>query len=288
MKSLTIPICFLMLIAMACETGTQPAAPPKQPAPEKEYTIADFVDTLKKQDIMAPGVIEKSLQLYNTMLPPDSIAADSAASALLQFIDAVIAAKNDSLYKRASAQNALPDPAAGNLTEQQKTSLSALHTNQLKAISDGEGGLYLVPLYELILPGIKDRTTDAVDNYLDLLAKEDTTPTFLDAGLAIEIEDLGDRLATSEQLLGQQLPEGFKSKTAERNRFYTRAFLMGSDNSPSLEYNTLSFTQNFKNGYAYFLAKYPSTKAAASLTTWMEVVATGDPKKVDEFRKAFP
>ena len=174
------------------------------------------------------------------------------------------------------------------MTEQQKRALSALRANHLKAVRDGEGGLYLVPLYELILPGIKDRTTAAVDNYLDLLAKEDTTPTFLDAGLAIEIEALGDRLATSEQLLGQPLPESFKSKITQLNRFYTRAFLMGSDNSPSLEYNTLRFTENFKNGYAYFLAKYPSTRAAAAVTAWMDVVATGDQKKIDEFRKAFP
>ena len=287
MKQLTILVALFSLILNACETGTQPATPPKLPAPEKEYTTADFVDTLKKQDTMAPGVIEKSLQLFSTMLPTDSIAADSAASALMQFIDAVVSAKNDSLLKQTNAQNSLPDSANSNLTEQQKTALSALYANQLKTVRDGEGGLYLVPLYEVILPGIKNRTTAAVDTYLDLVAKEDTTPTFLDAGLAIEIEELADRLAVSEQLLGQQLPQGFKSKTTELNRFYTRAFVMGSDNSPSLEYNTLTLTENYKKGYAYFLAKYPSTKAATTVKTWMGVAEAGDQKKVDEFREAF-
>ncbi|HEY1022526.1 MAG TPA: hypothetical protein VGE06_09425 [Flavisolibacter sp.] len=288
MKPITPLILVLLLVMAACETGTQPAPQPKEPAPEKVYTIADFTDTLSMQDRLATGAIENALQLYNTMVPPDSTAADSAASALLQFINGVVAAKNDSLLIPGNTSRALPDTATSDLNEQQKKTISALHANQLKAISDGEGGVHLVPLYEVILPGIKDRTTAAVDTYLDLVAKEDSTPTFLDAGLAVEIEELADRLATSEQLLGQQLPEGFKSKTRQLNRFYTRAFLIGSDNSPSLEYNTTDLREKFKNGYAYFLAKYPSTKAADAVKTWTALAASGDRKKMDDFRKAFP
>lgn len=288
MKPILLPFSFLLLMLTACESGTQPALQPKEPAPEKVYTLADFTDTLKKQNLLSPAAIENALQLYSTLVPPDSIAADSAASALLQFINAVVAAKNDSLSRQVNAPHAFPGTASGHFTGQQKTALSALHANRLKAVSDGEGGLYLVPLYEVILPGIKERTTAAVDTYLDLVAKEDTTPTFLDAGLAVEIETLADRLATSEQLLGQRLPNSFKSNAGQLNRFYTRAFVMGPDNSPSLAYNTTNLNENYKNGYAYFLAKYPSSRAAATVKAWMDVVATGDQRKVQEFRKAFP
>ncbi|HEV7331627.1 MAG TPA: hypothetical protein VGN63_11355 [Flavisolibacter sp.] len=287
MKQLIIPVTLLLFMLVACETGTQPSPQPKEPVPEKIYTVADFTDTLAKQDTMAPGAIEKVLQIYNTMVPHDSIAADSAASALLQFINAVVTAKNDSLFQNPDAHHFPTDPAAGNLTEQQKATFSALHTNRLKVVQDGEGGIYLVPLYEMILPGIKDRTSDPVDTFLDLTAKEDTTPTFLDAGLAIEIEELADRLVISEQLLGQRLPDNFKSRATHLNRYYTRAFILGSDNSPSLEFNAIALNENFRNGYAYLLAKYPSTKAAASVKTWMATVASGDQKKIESFRKAF-
>lgn len=287
MKQVTLPVAFLLLLLTSCESGTQPATQPKIPAPEKVYTITDFTDTLARQNKGTPGTIENALQLYNTIIPLDSTVADSAASALVLFINSVVSTKNDSLFKSPGYQDLLPNPAAGNLTEQQKAVYSALHANRLKLVHDGEGGMYFVPLFEMILPGIKDKTSAPVDDYLDLKAKEDTTPTLLDAGLAIETEDLADRLTTSEQLLAQQLPLHFKTVATNLNRFYTRAFILGSDNSPSLNRETFFLSEPFKNGYTYLLAKYPSTKAAATVKEWMAVVASGDRKKVEEFKNAF-
>lgn len=287
MIKVTTLVALLLLFLASCESGTQPAAEPKIPAPEKEYTLTDFTDTLAVQNKTTPGIIAHTLQLYNTIIAHDSTAADSAAVAVLQFIGTVVSAKNDSLFSSPGYQDLLPNPADGNLTERQKAVYSALHANHLKLVHDGEGGMYFVPLYEMILPGIKDKTSAPVDTYLDLRAKEDTTPTLLDAGLVIETEELADRLATSEQLLGQKLPISFKTDATNLNRFYNRAFILGSDNSPSLNRETNTFSDQFKNGYAYLLAKYPATKAAAAVKDWMAVVESGDKTKLDEFRKAF-
>lgn len=275
------------LILISCNTGTDSSAVPKQPAPQRTFTITDFTDTLSKQDTLSYNAIKNALQLYSALVPEDSTFADSAASALMQFITTVVAAKNDSLFKNPSVSTALPDPAMANLTERQKAALSALHANRLKAISDGEGGVYLVPLYETILPGIKTKTSAAVDTFLDLTANEDTLPTFLDAGLAIEIEELADRLITSEQLMAQTLPSYFKAKATALNRFYIRAFIAGSDNSPAVEYNTIQLNEKFKMGYDYLLAKHPSSKAAETIRAWLAVLASGDVKRIDSFRKDF-
>lgn len=288
LNPLTSVLPFLLVVLLACNTGTQPVSKPKQPAPEKIITITDFTDTLRKQDTLAPAAIDNALQLYSAMVPEDSTFADTAASTLLQFINTVVARKNDSLAKSGTDSTGLPDPAIDSLTDRQKAALSALHANRLKAVGDGEGGVYLVPLYETVLPGIKAKTSAAVDAYLDLTAKEDTMPAFLDAGLAIEIEELADRLITSEQLLGQTLPSYFKSEATTLNRFYTRAFVMGADNSPALEHNTTTLSESFRKGYDYLLAKYPSSKAAETVKAWTAVVATGDVKRIDDFRKSFP
>ncbi|RYZ58476.1 MAG: hypothetical protein EOO14_09670, partial [Chitinophagaceae bacterium] len=139
MRKVTTLLALLLLILVSCESGTQPAAEPKIPAPEKEYTLTDFTDTLAMQNKTAPGIIPHTLQLYNTIIAHDSTAADSAASALLQFIGTVVSAKNDSLFSSPGYQDLLPNPATGNLTEQQKAVYSALHENHLKLVNDGEG-----------------------------------------------------------------------------------------------------------------------------------------------------
>jgi hypothetical protein len=277
----------LLFIVAACNTGTEPATLPKKPVPDKKFTITHFTDTLTKQDTAAPGAIENALQLFNAMVPEDSTFADSAASALFQFIHKVVARKNDSLFRNFSDSNTLAYPTSEPFTEKQKTLLSALHASRLQVVGDGEGGIYLVPRYETILPGIKAKTAAAVDSFLDLIAKEDTTPTFLDAGLAIEIETLADRLITSEQLLAQTLPDYFKAEITALNRFYTHALIMGSDNSPSLDHGTTILSEDFKKGYDYLLAKYPSANATQTVKAWMAVIASGDEKQLEAFRKKF-
>jgi hypothetical protein len=156
----------------------------------------------------------------------------------------------------------------------------------LKPVGDGEGGVYLVPAYETVLPVIKNKTSAPVDNYLDLVAKEDTTPAFLDAGLAIEITELADRLILTETLLTQKLPGRFAAEADRLNRFYTAGLIRGSDNSPSMEDNNgLMLTEQFRQGYDYLLTKYPQSKAAAKINVWTAVVKSADKKKIDDYLK---
>jgi len=197
----------------------------------------------------------------------------------------VVKNQNDRLQRDSIDYLAMLDPSKANLSEKQKAFLSDLHEKKLKMTSDGEGGVYLVPLYETILPVVKGKTTRAVDNYLDLVAKEDTTPTFLDAGLAIEMPELVDRLVVSEQLLSSPLPRSFVVDAARLNRFYTNALINGADNSAAIDYNSTRLNDEFKKGYDYLLAKYPATKAAAKINVWLAVVASGDKRKMDDFRK---
>lgn len=276
----------LFFALLGCASGDSASKQPNMPPAKTDtLTVAAFTDTLQKLNKALPTAIDSAVHLYDMRAPNDSTGADTAAAALFWTIQDVTKSQNDHLQSDSIDSFAMLEPSKSNLSEKQKAFLSDLHKKKLKLIGDGEGGSYLVPLYETILPVIKAKTTRPVDSYLDLVAKEDTTPTFLDAGLAIEMPELVDRLVLSEQLLSAPLPRSFAADAARLNRFYTNALVNGADNSMAIGDNSTSLNDEFKKGYDYLLAKYPSTKAAAKINVWLAVVASGDKKKMDDFRK---
>lgn len=285
MKKSLLPLgTFCLLLAFtACQEPTKTKEPTAPPVIENQRSLSVFTDTLAKLDQNKPGAIDSALQLYSVLVPFDSTSADSAASALVQFVQTIVDRRNDSLFRDTTDYSPLLYPASVTLTEKQKALQTRLHIARLKPVSDGEGSVYLTPLYETILPGIKDRTSEPVDLYLDLSAKEDTTPVFMDAGLAIELPELADRLVSSERLLSKKLPQNFSKGAEKLNRFYTHAMLLGADNSPALVYDSVQLNEVYRRGYDYLLAKYPASKAAAKINVWLAVVASGDKRKVDDF-----
>jgi hypothetical protein len=286
MKQYFAAVAYLLLIILVgCSVGTEKKdTGPAKPVPQKTASLTSFTDSLNKLDLQRTAVIEQAVQVYDLLAPHDSTGADSAASALMRFVHSVVKKENDSLINSKEDFSPLLDPANNGLTNRQKSVQSSLHNNRLKLVSDGEGGVYVVPSYETILPTVKARASAATDTYLDLLAKEDTTPVFMDAGLAINMTELADRLIISEQLLGRPLPGAFAAEVKRLNKFYTNALVFGADNTPSIEYETNVLSPEFKKGYDYLVAKYPTSKAAANLNVWMTVVASGDRRKIDAYQ----
>jgi hypothetical protein len=279
---------FLLFLLSACDTGTgenirQPDA--NTPVPQTTPSLATFTDTLNKLGGNQSQAVPQAIELYGLLAPHDSTGADSAASALLRFVNGVVKNANDSLSRASMEMAALLNPAGNTLSEKQKAIKTNLHANRMKLVSDGEGGAYVVPAYETILPTIKAKTSTAVDDFLDLAAKEDTTPVFRDAGIAIDMTELIDRLVKSEQLTDESLPKQLAAEAARLNQFYTNALINGADNSPALAFESTTLNEEFRKGYDYLLAKYPSSKAAAKINVWQTVVASGDRKKIEDFRR---
>jgi len=255
----------------------------KNPAP----SLAKFTDTLRKLNADTLTAIDSALHLYSVLAPDDSTGADSAAAALMGFIGKVVEKQNNHFINDSSDLSPLLDPAE-HLTEKQRSINSVLHDNHLKTVSNGEGSVYLVPAYETILASIQSKTSAPVDRFLNLTAQEDTAASFKDAGLVIEITDFVDRLVESEQLLAQKLPPRFAAEAARLNKFYSNGLVRGADNTPALDNNTLQFTEQFRQGYDYLLAKYPSTKAAAKINVWVAVVKSGDKRKINDYLRLLP
>ena len=277
--------CLALVSYTSCNPAKQSKEEQDDPARKEKLSLTAYTDSLKKLDRNTPETVEHALRLFGRLAPADSTGADSAAAALMGLVSDMVTRENDRLWQDTADYSAFVDADAPGFTEKHKTFLNGLRQKKLKPVSDGEGGIYLVPDYKSMLPGIQVKTSTPVDNYLDLVAKEDTTPVFLDAGLAIELTGLVDRLVLSEQLLSQHLPQRFQTEAARLNAFYTNALISGADNSPSIEYESTVLNPEFKKGYDYLLANYPTTKAAARIKEWLAVVASGDQKKLDGYRK---
>ena len=276
----------VVLFCFSCATKDRSKKPQQEPtAYEIRPSLSLFTDTLKHLDNSKRSILDSALRLYDILAPADSSEADSAAAALMNFVGQVVTKQNESLQNDTTGYFALLNPANGQLTDKQKALASELHEAKLKLVGDGEGGINIVPAYGTILPVVKAKSSAAVDNYLDLVAKEDTTPTFLDAGLAIEITELADRLITTENLLNQKLPKSFAVEAARLNKFYTNSLIRGADNSPALEDDGITLTEQFRQGYDYLLTKYPQSKAAAKINVWTAVIKSADKKKIDDYLK---
>lgn len=278
---------FFSCLALAyCTSGDTSQKPQANPTERQlKPSLGLFIDTLKSLNPEAPAVLDSAVRLYDLLAPADSTGADSAASTLMAFVQAVTEIQNNQLAKDTTNYLPLLDVATTDLTDKQKALSSDLHKAKLKLVGDGEGGVYVTPAYETILPTVKAKTSSALDDCLDLTAKEDTMPSFLDAGLAVEVTELVDLLVKSENLVAQSLPRRFANEAARLNRFYTRALIRGSDNSPALEDDGITLTESFRQGYDYLLTKYPQSKASARLNVWTAVVKSGDKRKIEDYLK---
>ena len=134
---------------------------------------------------------------------------------------------------------------------------------------------------------VQSKTSAAVDGYLSLVAAEETEPTLMDAGLAIELKELVSRAIFSEQLGEQQLPASFLDKTAQYHKFYIDVLCLGSINTPSLEDEiNMKLVPEYKEGYNYLLATYPGSGTAQKVKEWLEAVRKKDRKKFEKMNAA--
>jgi hypothetical protein len=284
----TLLCCALVLFLLGCGSADKTApnlngksnstAPP---------SLESFADSLVRLDKYSLESIDIAADYYKRLVPQDSSLADSAAVLVLRHINTVTDSANQKLFLDTTDYSNLiydQDQAA---PPAQKQFQQRLLNNHLLLQGDGEGGVYIVPDYDWINSFILAKTSAAVDQYLLLLANEEKNPTLLDAGLAIEASELADRLVTTEGLLDKQMPANFKDDVQRKHRFYRGTLLFGSDNSPALEYNDISLTEQFSKGYEYLTGKYPSSKATQLIREWQTIVKTRNRAEIEAWQKQY-
>lgn len=285
-----LAILFFAALLVACNSATnetkkdtgQPGVTPATPPPSLE----PFADSLVRLDEYAEETIEKAAGYYQRLVPADTVLADSAAVLLLGRMRRVVDSLNEKMYRDTADYFNL---AYGEepLSEKEKAFKRRLASHHLRIHGDGEGGALILLDYDWLNGIVQPKTSTAADEYLSLLAAEESNPALLDAGLAIGMNELVQRVITSEQLMDKSLPHAFAQNNTQRNKFYTDVLLVGSSNSPSVEDEAkLTLVPEVKQAYENLLRNYPSSKAAQHVKDWMVTLKAKDRKKIEAMREA--
>lgn len=285
MQKLICAFSILVLLS-ACNSTPDTRNGNNNVLPQPTASLEQFSDSLVRLNSFAPTGIEKSAMYFEDLVPADSTLADSAAVILLQYMRRIVDTVDAKLYKDTANYFNLAYGGGEPLSEKEKQYQQYLASHHLNLQGDGEGGVLVVLDYDWVNAIVQPKTSAAVDAYLMLLGEEKRAPALLDAGLAIDMKDLISRLLSSEKLISEKLPRPFSEDIALKNRFYTNALLLGSDNTPSIDYNYIILTPEFKEAYTYLLEAYPSSKAAQKVKEWMAIVKRKDKRKIDEMRAA--
>jgi len=95
-----------------------------------------------------------------------------------------------------------------------------------------------------------------------------------DAGIAISIEELGERIADGEAFLTKYPDTVHKEDVILDLRNYLTGFLGGLDNTPVAEGS--AYSEEFITAYEGFLAEHPDTKTAEVLSTYYDELEETD------------
>jgi hypothetical protein len=281
------PLFCLFSFLISCHSSDHEPTTTIDQLASQQTSLEPFADSLVRLNKYAPESINAAANYYQGLVPADSTLADSAAVMFLRHVSTVVDSINQQLYRDTIDYSALVYNHGNNVPEEQKQFQQNLARHHVVLQGDGEGGVYAVPDYAWINRVLQPKTSVAADSYLSLLAKEEKDPTLLDAGLAINIQELVERLIASETLMRQKLPRSFLEDVSRKQKFYTGTLLFGSDNSPALAYNELSFTEEYQKGYDYLLTTYPNSTPAQLVKEWQAIVRAKDSKKVEEWRTKY-
>lgn len=276
------------IVFFACSnSSTSPNTPSTRTEATAPQSLETFADSLVRLDKYAPESLAKAADYYQRLVPADSAMADSAAVMFLHHVRGIVDSTNEKIFRDTTDYFDLVYNESPTAPEKQRKFRQQLEQQHLRMQGDGEGGVYVVPDYNWINSILQPKTSLVVDRYLTLLGKDEKDPVMLDAGLAIEINELVDRLVASEKLQEEKLPASFADHINTLHRFYLATLLFGSDNSPALEYEKLQITEQYNAGYKYLLSTYPSSNASKIVTEWQTVLKTNDQAKVEQWRKKY-
>lgn len=264
-----------------------PATRPEAAGTAAPGNLERFADSLVRLDKYSLRSLDTAARYYQSLVPADTVLADSAAVMLLRHVWSVVDSLNQTLLNDTTDYFNLVYNGGEGATPQQKQYQQRLATLHIRLQGDGEGSVYAAPDLAWLVPAVQKKASRATARYLEVMRKEIESPVMLDAGLAVDVRELADRLVASENLLQQTLPHAFATDAKKKNRMYTGVLLLGSDNSPAVDGETLQPVEAFKRGYAYLLAAHPASQAAQRVREWQQILLRRDKEKVEEWRRRY-
>jgi hypothetical protein len=154
-----------------------------------------------------------------------------------------------------------------------------LESAGLEYLEIGEGIVEITSEPKFYLDLFKNRVSPDYKEYIALLAKDDENLYSADAGIVIAFEEVGKRVINWEKFIAKYPYSKVTPRAIELYKMYQDGFLLGMDNTPTIEYsdNTI-YPENIKI-FKAFMALNPKSPTNALIKILMESEGTKDEKR---------
>lgn len=140
----------------------------------------------------------------------------------------------------------------------------------------GEGMVEIRTVPDFYLSLFRGQVTKDYEDFITLLAKDDENLYSADAGIAISFNTVGKRVLNWEKLISKHPYSKLTPQAIDFYRMYQHGFLLGEDNTPTIEITDNNiYPENLKE-FAAFTAANPSSPTVALIKVVTQTQGTKD------------
>jgi len=140
----------------------------------------------------------------------------------------------------------------------------------------GEGMVEIRTVPDFYLAIFKGRVTKDYEEFISLMAKDDKELYSADAGLAITFKDLGKRVLNWEKFIAKNPYSALTPAAIDIYQDYQHSYLIGMDNTPTIEFSTNSVNPENVIEFKEFIAANPSSPTTALVKVVLAATGTKD------------
>jgi len=274
MKTIYLAIALLLLFSCKKENETIEAAPeiveemtpvPLRQANTTQSLIAEFIfKKTEVKDKLASLSAEQANALYDSYKVQNDSLMLSLEHTEQHFLDHYYNYYQDEQGKPMAA----PDSIARKEAQFKNAGM------EFWGIGEGIVETRTVPTFYLSL--FKGHVTKDYEDFIALLAKDDKDLYTADAGLVISFDDVGKRALNWEKFIHKHPYSRLTPLAIDYYREYQSGFLLGHDNTPTIESSDDTFYPENLKAFADFTTANPSSPTTDLITVIIEAEGTKD------------
>ncbi len=152
-------------------------------------------------------------------------------------------------------------------------------------LSTSEGMHYLEIDYDKNFREYGQYVSDEVFGYLEIMAAESNKHFASDAALTISLDELVNRVIKTEKYINGYPGFVFINEIEQFHSYYLSAYLLGLNNTPAFDYQTLKYKDSFLKSYENTITNQKGTKLAGLLEEYLALLKKNDYTRTDEIIK---
>ncbi len=139
-------------------------------------------------------------------------------------------------------------------------------------LSWAEGMIYIESDYPLLNTRYGKLVSKRLAGYLQIMADETTRHFAADASLTIPVNTVSDRIVRIETFLNANPDFAKNPQLRQLMKNYLSAYLLGLNNSPAFDYQTLRLNDSFRSSYQRTIKQYPRTKLGTLVGDYLKLL----------------